>query len=244
MAERLLLVDTATPTGSVAVSQGEKLLGEIVLSGPANHTDHLLGNIDELLRGVGLALGDMDGFAVVLGPGSFTGLRVGVASIKGLALATGKPVVGVSSLAALAWRLPFTALPVCPLLDARKGEVYAALYQWTGDEFSTLLPPCVLPPARWLDRLSGDLLFIGDGAQSYRGLIEERLGGRARFAPWPAHACRASNGLVPALKMLRRGEHMALERLVPTYIRPSEAELAAAGGNGGQSRAVTKHCHG
>lgn len=229
MTERLLLVDTATPTGSVALSQGEKLLGEIVLSGPANHTDHLLGNIDELLRGVGLAIGDMDGFGVVLGPGSFTGLRVGVATIKGLALATGKPVVGVTSLAALAWRLPFAALPVCPLLDARKGEVYAALYQWTGEEFSPLLSPCVLPPDRWLARLSNDVLFIGDGAQSYRGLIEERLGERAHFAPWPAHACRASNGLGQALQMLRRGEHIPLEGLIPTYIRPSEAELAEIG---------------
>lgn len=233
MPERLLLVDTATPTGSVAVSQGERLLGEIVLSGPANHTEHLLGNIDELLRGVGLAIGDMDGFGVVLGPGSFTGLRVGVATIKGLALATGKPVVGVSSLTALAWRLPFSAVPVCPLLDARKGEVYAALYQWTDDEFTSLLNPCVLPPERLLERLSGDVLFVGDGAQSYRGLIEKRLGGRARFAPWPAHACRASNGLGPALEMLRRGENIPLECLVPTYIRPSEAELAATGENGG-----------
>ena len=229
MTERLLLVDTATPTGSVAVSQGEKLLGEIVLSGPANHTDHLLGNIDELLRGVGLTIGDMDGFGVFLGPGSFTGLRVGVATIKGLALATGKPVVGVSSLASLAWRLPFAALPVCPLLDARKGEVYAALYQWTGEDFSSLLIPCVLPPERWLERLSNDVLFIGDGAQSYRGLIEERLGESAHFAPWPAHACRASNGLGPALQMLRRGEHIPLEGLIPTYIRPSEAELAEIG---------------
>lgn len=229
MTERLLLVDTATPTGSVAVSQGEKLLGEIVLSGPANHTDHLLGNIDELLRGVGLAIGDMDGFAAVLGPGSFTGLRVGVATIKGLALAAAKPVVGVSSLAALAWRLPFATLPVCPLLDARKGEVYAALYQWVGEEFSPLLSPCVLPPDRWLERLSHDVLFIGDGAQSYRGLIEERLGESARFAPWPAHACRASNALVPALEALRRGEYIPLERLVPTYIRPSEAELVMVG---------------
>jgi len=229
MTEQLLLVDTATPTGSVAVSQGEKLLGEVVLSGPANHTDHLLGNIDGLLRGAGLTVRDMDAFAVVLGPGSFTGLRVGVATVKGLALATGKPVVGISSLAALAWRLPFAALPVCPLLDARKGEVYAALYQWTGEDFSVLLPPCVLPPERWLERLSGDVLFVGDGAQSYRGLIAERLGGRARFAPWPAHTCRASNGLAPALEMLRRGEHLSLEGLVPTYIRPSEAELAELG---------------
>ncbi|MDX9709637.1 MAG: tRNA (adenosine(37)-N6)-threonylcarbamoyltransferase complex dimerization subunit type 1 TsaB [Trichloromonas sp.] len=229
MSERLLLVDTATPAGSVAVCQGEKLLGEIVLSGPANHTDHLLGTIDELLRGAGLALDDMDGFAVVLGPGSFTGLRVGVATVKGLALAAGKPVVGVSSLAALAWRLPFAALPVCPLLDARKGEVYAALYQWTGEGFSPLLLPCVLPPERWLERLANDVLFIGDGAQCYRGIIEERLGGRAHFAPWPAHACRASNGLAPALDMLRRGEHIPLEGLIPAYIRPSEAELAEAG---------------
>ncbi len=229
MAERLLLVDTATLTGSVAVSCGETLLGEILLTGPANHTDHLLGTIDVLLKGVGLTLGEMDGFGVVLGPGSFTGLRVGVATVKGLALATGKPVVGISSLAALAWRLPFAALPVCTLLDARKGEVYAALYEWREAAFKTLLSPCVQSPERWLARLSGDVLFVGDGARRYRAVIDGQFGAGARFAPWPTHVCRASNALVLALEALRQGEHLPLEVLVPTYIRPSEAELAVSG---------------
>jgi len=224
--ERLLVVDTATSAGSVAIGQGERLLGEIVLNVTAtNHTDRLLVILRDLLRQVALPIEQLDAFAVVLGPGSFTGLRVGVATVKGLALATGKPVVGVSSLEALAWQVPCADLPVCALLDARKSEVYAALYAWEHQQLAILHEARVLPPEQCLARLQGEILFVGDGALTYRELIRERMGSRARFAPWPSHLSRASNALVPALAALRRQEHIPLEGLVPTYIRPSEAEL-------------------
>jgi tRNA threonylcarbamoyladenosine biosynthesis protein TsaB len=232
MNELVLVVDTATPAGSVALCRGTTLLGEIALNVRKNHTDRLLISIQQLLTDAGFALGQMDAFGVVLGPGSFTGLRVGVATVKGLAQATGKPVVGVSSLATLAMQVPFSSFPVCVLLDARKSEVYAGLFHWDNDRLNLLGEETVVPPARLLDSLDQDLVFIGDGALVYRDLIVARLGNRAHFVPWPLHLPRASNAAGLALDALRQRKSIPLERLVPVYIRPSEAELMWASRRG------------
>ncbi|WP_432822429.1 tRNA (adenosine(37)-N6)-threonylcarbamoyltransferase complex dimerization subunit type 1 TsaB [Trichloromonas sp.] len=234
MNELLLVVDTATPAGSVALSRGTTLLGEIALNLRKTHTDRLLVIVQQLLQDAGLAVGQLDAFGVVLGPGSFTGLRVGVATVKGLALATGKPVVGVSSLATLAMQVPFSAFPVCALLDARKSEVYAGLFGWKDDRLEPLGEESVLPPSRLLESLDldQDLVFVGDGALAYRDLIVERLGSRAHFAPWPLHMPRASSAAVLALDGLRRQQAIPLEALTPAYIRPSEAEVMWASRQG------------
>ena len=128
MARLMLALDTASPTGSVALVQGECLLGESLLNLKTTHSERLLGVVDRLLEGLGCTLDQLDALAVVRGPGSFTGLRVGMATAKGLALALELPLVGISSLAALAANAPFARMPVCALLDARKDEVYAGLY--------------------------------------------------------------------------------------------------------------------
>jgi tRNA threonylcarbamoyladenosine biosynthesis protein TsaB len=232
MNELLLVVDTATPAGSVALSRGTTVLGEIALNVRKNHTDRLLLIIQQLLKDADLSLGHLDAFGVVLGPGSFTGLRVGVATIKGLALATDRPVVGVSSLATLAIQVPLSAFPVCALLDARKSEVYAGMFCWAKDRLQSLGEETVLPPARLLDSLDQELIFIGDGALVYRDLIVDRLGSRAHFPPWPLHMPRASSAASLALDALRQQQVIPLERLVPAYIRPSEAEVMWASRQG------------
>jgi tRNA threonylcarbamoyladenosine biosynthesis protein TsaB len=225
MGELLLTVDTATAAGSVALSRGETLLGELLLNVPATHTDRLLLSVRQLLEDAGTAVAQLDAFGVVLGPGSFTGLRVGVATVKGLALAARRPVVGVSTLQALALQCPFARYPVCTLLDARKQEVYAGLYGWEGGRPLPLRPEAVLPPERLLDSLEGEILFVGDGAFVYRTLIARHLGARAHFAPWPLQPPRASAAAALALAAFRRGETVPLPQLAPLYIRPSEAEL-------------------
>jgi len=225
MEEVLLTVDTSTATGSVAVSRGEVLLGEILLNARTNHTDRLLLTLRQLLADAGLQLPDVTAYGVVLGPGSFTGVRVGVATVKGLALATRRPVVGISSLQAIAMQFPFSRLPLCALLDARKKEVYAGLYQWQGGCPVALRPERVVDPDLLLAELEGEILFAGDGAVAYRTLITRRLGPRAHFVPWPLHAPRAAAAAHLALAALRAGETIALEQLAPRYIRPSEAEI-------------------
>jgi tRNA threonylcarbamoyladenosine biosynthesis protein TsaB len=197
---------------------------EYLLEAERHPSERLLLAIDLLLRDTGMALAELDGFGVALGPGSFTGVRIGVATVKGLALATGKPAVGFSSLAMLALNLPWSTLPVCTLFDARKKEVYGALYRVTSS-IEPLIDDCVAPPDRILTSIEGEAIFVGDGAIRYRELIESIMGDRALFAPAHCNQPRASAGAILACDLLRAGAGVSLPLLNPTYIRPSEAEL-------------------
>lgn len=225
MPEILLAIDTSTPAGSVAVTCGEQVLGELSLKGEGTHTDYLLPSIKCLLKALSLAIADLDALAVVLGPGSFTGLRVGMATAKGLALAAGIPVIGVSSLQTLACQVPFPRYPVCALLDARKKEVYAGLFQWDAGKPVALGAEVVVPPERLLEQLDGDTLFVGNGASAYRTMIVRHLGARAHFAPLVLESPRAACAATLALESFRSGETVPLANLVPYYIRASEAEI-------------------
>ena len=223
----LLTIDTSTATCSVALTSGDRLLAELVLSSDRPLSSHILAAVDTVLRGGGVTLADLDGIGVALGPGAFTGLRVGVATAKGLALAAGKPAVGFSSLAMLAMNLPWAAHQVCPMFDARKKEVYAGLYICR-DLPEAVHMECVAPPERFLRDLKGPTIFVGDGAVSYRDAIVDVLGADAWFAPPSAHQPRASVGAHLARQAFARGESVPLPFLNPVYIRPSEAELARA----------------
>ncbi len=222
---KLLTIDSSTSTISVSLTRGERLISEHLLKLDKTLASHLLCAVDATLAGTGIDIIDLDGIGVALGPGSFTGLRVGVATAKGLALAAGKPVVGFSSLAMLAMNLPWAAHPVCPMFDARKKEVYTGLY--TCRELpEPLVADCVVPPGVFLDTFTETTIFVGEGALAYRELIVDRLGGKALFAPHPANEPRASHGAALARAAFARGEITPLSTLVPSYIRPSEAELA------------------
>jgi tRNA threonylcarbamoyladenosine biosynthesis protein TsaB len=177
------------------------------------------------LGSAGLTVNDLDGIGVALGPGSFTGLRVGIATVKGLALAADKPVCGFSSLAMLAMNLPYAGYPVCPMFDAKKKEVYTALYDCR-ETAEPIIGDCVVQPGDFLDRLEGDVIFVGEGALAYRELIVERLKDRALFAPSSAHLPRASNGALLAGLVFERNAALSPAEILPSYIRPSEAELA------------------
>jgi tRNA threonylcarbamoyladenosine biosynthesis protein TsaB len=201
------------------------LVAEHLLSLEKTLASRLLRSVDAALAGAGLAVADLDGIGVALGPGSFTGLRIGVATVKGLALAAGKPVAGFSSLAMLAMNLPWAAYPVCPMFDAKKKEVYTALYNCR-DIPVPVIADCVVPPGDFLESIDGTTIFIGEGALAYRELITARLGGKALFAPPFSHQPRASQGAPLARGAFDRGEVISLAALVPRYIRASEAELA------------------
>jgi tRNA threonylcarbamoyladenosine biosynthesis protein TsaB len=222
---KLLTIDTSTNACSVALTCGGEVAAEYLLNQGKTMSGRLLECVNAVLGGAGLTVADVDGFGVALGPGSFTGLRIGAATIKGLALATGKPVAGFSSLAMLAMNLPWARFPVCPMFDARKGEVYTALYDCHGMP-ETVLADCVLSPAAFLDSITGTTIFVGEGALRYRELIEARLGEWALFAPPNANQPRASNGAQLAQDRIQRGQDIPLATLAPLYIRPSEAELA------------------
>lgn len=224
--ELILTLDTSTTSGSVALCRGERLLAEIIVDSLTNHSDRLLLQVQQLLTEQQCELAEIDAFAIVNGPGSFTGLRIGVAAAKGLARGCNRPLFAVSTLQTLAGALPYATFPVCAVLDARKKEVYTATYS-TATGLPTLLDePRVLSPQRWLEKMTNPALFIGSGAVLYRDLIVERFGTHAAFAPWPTHTPRASCAAPLALQQLRGGVDGDPERLLPCYIRPSEAEIA------------------
>jgi tRNA threonylcarbamoyladenosine biosynthesis protein TsaB len=185
----------------------------------------ILDTVAFVLKGSGLTLEELDGFGVAVGPGSFTGLRVGLATVMGLALAAGKPVAGFSSLSMLAMNLPWASHPVCPMFDARKNEVYTGLYECRDTPVS-LMTDRVVTPEQFLELLDGTVIFIGEGAVRYRELIVAILGARALFAPPVVNLPNASAGALLGAEVFARGAGVPPELLAPVYIRPSEAELS------------------
>jgi len=222
---RLLVIDTSTTACSAALMVDGNLAAEFLVNAGTINSSGILRCVATVMECAGLTTDSLDAFGVALGPGSFTGLRVGIATIKGLAIATGRPTVGFSSLAMLAMNLPHAAVPVCPMLDARKSEVYTALYRCRSLP-ETMIEDCVTAPADFLELVREPTLFVGSGALRYRELITTRLGDLALFAPSACHAPRASSGAILAEDLFFRGMVIPAGEMVPGYIRPSEAELA------------------
>lgn len=224
---RILAVETATMLGGIAVMDDEEgLIAEVRLNVKTAHSERLMAELDHILRQSGLLIRDMDALAVSVGPGSFTGLRIGIGTVKGLSYATGLPVVAVPTLEAFAWMLPGFPL-VCPMLDARKKEVYAGLFRWQKEGPIRLIPETSMKPVELLRMIPAneDVLFTGQGAELYKERISEALGGRAHFAPphltVPSPAAVAGVGLKKAVLK----EFSDPSVLGPFYIRKSEAEL-------------------
>ncbi len=220
-ARRVLAVDTSTPQAALALIDGEALVAEARLPTRAGEAERLLPAIDRLLADASLALGDLDGLGVAIGPGSFTGLRIGLATVKGLALGSGLPVAGIASLDALAWQVPWPALPVVPLLPARRGEVYGARFEPDGAGGARRSVADLALDLEGVVRLVGDgpVLLVGPGADAWRAPLADRLGGRARFAPAGLVAPRGLAVARLAADRLAGGQADPIERLVPRYVR-------------------------
>ena len=227
---KILAADTATMSCSVAVINGDALLAESTVAHNQTHSRHLLKIIDAVLGEAGLQINDLDGFAVSRGPGSFTGLRIGIASIKGLAFALDKPVVGVSSLLALAYQFRLEPYLICPVIDARKQEVYFCRYRSVNGELEPQGAERVASPNRVADGIQEPALFIGSGAALYRRMIDDDLGQFANFVPDNENTIQASAIARLSLGRFKRKETDDVRLLVPHYIRKSDAELSLRGG--------------
>jgi tRNA threonylcarbamoyladenosine biosynthesis protein TsaB len=224
----VLGVETSTMQGGVALVGPQGLLSEYTLNVAATHSERLLPAIDQMLRDAGLTLARVEGLAVSIGPGSFTGLRIGLSTVKGLAYATGLPLVGVPTLEALAWSVPFAGPPVCPVLDARRQEVYAALFRFTGRRLERLMEDTALTPEALCERIQAPTLFLGDALGAYGELFAERLGDRLILPPVSSRGARPACVAELGRERLLRGERDQASSLVPRYLRPSEAELRRA----------------
>ncbi len=223
---RVLGIDTSTSCGSIGLIEDERILCEYSLEKKASHSERVLKTIDRVLEDSGVSIGDIDGFAISLGPGSFTGLRIGVSAVKGLAFATGKPVAGVSTLDALAQNVRYSPYLICPALDARKGEVYSALYRHSEKGGLTkLAPEMAIKPVDLLERIEEKTLFLGNGVYPYGDLIRRKLGGMAHIAAFPFNFIHGAIVAQLGRQNLGKGEYLDLEGFTPRYLRKSEAEL-------------------
>jgi tRNA threonylcarbamoyladenosine biosynthesis protein TsaB len=223
---RALGVDTATGIASVGlVTNDTTVVRQRPVAG--NHARSLLPLVDEVLAAAGVDLRSVDLLAVSIGPGSFTGLRIGLAVVKGLALASGTAVIGVPTLRAYAHALGPRPGTVWPVLDARKGEVYAAGYRWQGDALEEIAAPAVLSPSALeaLVQMPGTL--VGDGVDAYGDRWSAIAGVtclRLAESP-PSGAVIASLGIA----LMAAGGAADLTDLEPRYCRRSEAEMKRGG---------------
>lgn len=223
---KILAIDTSQKTASIAILEDGTIRADIFIDNGRHHSEILLPAIEEVFHLAGMEPDEMNYFAVTIGPGSFTGLRIGATTIKGLALSTGKPVVGVSTLDALALNAtPFGKRMICPMLDAQKNQVYTALYSPTeGTVMEKIREERIVDVDNWLRELGANILFLGDGAVKYSPLIHSRFSSSACIAEGHQNHVKAAGVAVLARDKFNRGELLDLLTFTPSYLRPSEAE--------------------
>ena len=223
---KVLGIDTSTSCGSVGLIDDGEVISDYLLNVPVTHSQRLLGAIEFVLKEAGHQIENLDGWAIALGPGSFTGLRIGVSTVKGLAFATGKPVTGVSTLDVLASQIGPTSHLICPVLDARKKEVYTAFYRNDqGDGLKRLSLYQALEPAELIKKIEEKTLFVGNGVKTYGDYLQDALSSRAIFPALPLHLPHGSVVAKLGLELLKKGEYLDLPTFTPIYVRSSEAEV-------------------
>ncbi|MCI4626930.1 MAG: tRNA (adenosine(37)-N6)-threonylcarbamoyltransferase complex dimerization subunit type 1 TsaB, partial [Candidatus Magnetoovum sp. WYHC-5] len=187
----VLSIDTSGISGSVSLISGMSgILGQLEFQlgnkiKRRTHSETLVAHVDYLLKATAHLFLAVDAFCVVMGPGSFTGLRVGLCTVKGFAFATGKPIVGVNTFDALAWNFPYARYPVCTIIDAGRQEVYAAVYIWQDNDFMVRVKPIVINIDEFLNTyVSGKTIFTGTGAVFYMDKIKTMLGNSGYIAEY------------------------------------------------------------
>ncbi len=221
----LLAIETSTRQMGVAVLEGERLLASYELLADYPHAVELPNAVKRVLNDARTSLDALEAIIVDIGPGSFTGLRIGLAFVKALAFPTKKPVVGVPSLDVLAAGLPYTTRTVCPILDAKQKNVYAALYAPDAHTPKRQSDYLLAPVAEVLAQITQPTVLLGDGAILYRDQIIERIGERAEFASVEFAFPRAATLARLGAERLANGQRDDASTLVPMYLYPRDCSV-------------------
>ena len=232
---KILAADTSTNIASVALADGPAILAEYTVEVTNMHTARLIPLIDELLWSAGCSLEELDALCVGLGPGSFTGVRIGVSTLKSMSYALQKPLVGVCTLDALAFGLRQAGTPICAMLDARRREVYAAVYHSPPTRDSDIL--CV-SMHELVEQLPEPTLLVGSGADVYREQLEELAGERIHFAEPVFGVPRAALLTQIALSRVVDGTTDDFMAITPIYVRKPEAEVQYESGRLGSKKLI------
>ncbi len=220
-------IDTCCMAATAAITDENRLVAQTVTNNGKTHSETMLPRIEAMFDSVGMTPSDIELFAVAAGPGSFTGVRIGVSMIKAMAQATKKPCVGVSTLEALSYSSKYFDGVLSPILDARRGQVYNALFDAENGNMTRICEDRALPLDELLKELLSmdkNVLFMGDGIFVFEDEIKKALGDRAHFAP--VTVSMNLGGAVSALgeEKFKKGEAISYGELVPFYVRLSQAE--------------------
>ncbi len=232
----ILGIDTCCMAATSAIIADDRLVAQVVQNNNKTHSQSIMPMIDFMLKQTKLSIGDIDGFAVAVGPGSFTGVRIGVATIKALAHPSGKPCIPVSTLEALAFNVsPFDGI-ICPILDARRNQVYTATFK--NEASNRLTEDRAISIEELCEELSStdkNIIFVGDGIPAYREKLTSALGSRAVFASRSLQMNLASSVAEIGYQKLLLNESCSYSDLKPTYLRLSQAERERLEKTGGKS---------
>lgn len=224
---KLLGIDSSGLVASAAVLVDDTLVGEFTVNNKQTHSQTLLPMIEKVIDQSGVSLEELDGIAVASGPGSFTGLRIGAATVKGLGLALDKPVVPVPTLEGLAFRLAGIAGVVCPIMDARRNQVYTGIYRVSADGLEVVVSQRAVDISEIIHeamKLGEPVTFLGDGVEVHKATIEELYKGEYHFAP--VHLSKQSAASIVALGKIyyEQGKAQPAGEHRPEYLRKSQAE--------------------
>lgn len=233
---KILALDSSGLVASAALLDEESIIAEYTLNYKKTHSQTLLPMVDEIVKMTEFDLKEIDAIAIAAGPGSFTGLRIGSATAKGLGMALDKPLISVPTLEGLACNLYGTDAVICPMMDARRKQVYTGLYSFENGTLSVLLPQTACPVTEILEKcneLGRKVIFLGDGVPVYRDIIEEGMQWDYSFAPPHLNRQRAGAVGTRALDYYREGKLETAAEHAPVYLRKSQAEreLEARGGS-------------
>ncbi|SET55838.1 tRNA (adenosine(37)-N6)-threonylcarbamoyltransferase complex dimerization subunit type 1 TsaB [[Clostridium] polysaccharolyticum] len=223
----ILAIDSSGLVASVAILRDDVLAGEYTINYKKTHSQTLLPMLDEVVKMIEFDLNSLDAIAVAAGPGSFTGLRIGSATAKGLGLALGKPVISVSTVEGLAFNLYRVKGVICPIMDARRNQVYTGVYKYEENDMVTVMEPCAISIDELigqLEKLDENVVFTGDGIPVFEEVLREKLGEKCSFVP--AHFARQRAGAIAALgvKYFKEGKTESAAEHKPIYLRLSQAE--------------------
>ena len=240
----ILMIDTSGPACGVAVAKDDRIICELQLTSGKTHSQRVMPMVDQALEMCEMTPADIDLFGAVVGPGSFTGVRIGVSTVKALAHAAGKPCIGVDALEALAANVNGFNGVVCPILDARAQQVYGAMFE-AGMPPVRLMDDEAEKLVLFLDRVEAtgwDALFLGDGVIAFENAIRERLGEKAHFAPAQHQGLRAASACALAMQYAENEENLKdCMTLLPLYLRAPQAERERAAKEAAKAAAEGKH---
>lgn len=222
---KILGVDTATSYLALGIVTENKILSELRFDARQTHAQLLMPNINKILEEAGQKLKDLDGIAISIGPGSFTGLRIGLATVKGLCYASGKPLVAISSLDALTYLNRTVLYPLVPIMDAKKGEVYSAIYEVKENIIKRISKYWVTSVEKLVAKIPKEVIFLGPDLEIFKAELLELYKGKAHFIEGDSNLPSGTAVAFLGLEKLKKNDYENLDGIEPLYVRKSEEEL-------------------